>query len=77
MLALTISGLFWDLVVANLESESLWRMEFSQIFYFWYIDDVIKSVPQCKIGEILAVLNAYVDCNYEWKTKKRLIDSRT
>ena len=52
-----ISGLFADLVMEDLETECLRKLNFSPIFYFRYVDDVITCVPYDKIDEILTVLD--------------------
>ena len=57
----SISGLFADLVMEDLETECLRKLSFAPAFYFRYVDDVITCVPHDKIDEILAMFNTYDD----------------
>ena len=70
-----ISGLFADLVMEDLETKCLRKLNFAPIFYFRYVDIVIACIPHDKLDEMLTIFNAYDDrlqFTYELENNNRI-----
>lgn len=55
----SISGLFADIVMDDLETSCISKLSFKPLFYYRYVDDIITCIPKNKIDEIIGVFNGY------------------
>lgn len=56
-----ISPIFSDLVMTDLETECLSKLDFKPLFYFRYVDDILTCIPKDKIQQMLFIFNNYND----------------
>ena len=55
------SPIFADLVMDDLESECLSKLDFQPLFFLRYVDDVITCIPKNKVQYMLDIFNNYDD----------------
>ncbi|XP_043467539.1 protein dopey homolog PFC0245c-like [Leptopilina heterotoma] len=55
----SISGLFADIVMEDLETICLSKLSFKPLFFYRYVDDIITCIPADKINEIVDKFNGY------------------
>ena len=55
----TVSSIFADLVLADLEEHCLNQLDFKPTFFVRYVDDILTCIPIDKIEHILDTFNSY------------------
>lgn len=55
----SISSLLADIVMGDLESDCLKQLDYTPLFYYRYVDDIIIAIPQNKIDQTLTVFYGY------------------
>ena len=53
------STIFADIVMDDLETECLEKLDFTPVAYYRYIDDIFAIIPEDKIDHMLNVFNYY------------------
>lgn len=54
-----IFGLFADIVMSDLETECLKKLQFTPVFFFRYVDDIITCISRDRIDEMINIFNSY------------------
>ena len=54
-----ISSLIADIVMDDLETECINLLDYSPLFFYRYVDDIILCIPENKIHYTLDTFNAY------------------
>jgi len=57
----SLSSILADIVLQNLEKETLRRLNIDISFYYWYVNDVAIAVPHGMIDNVLKVFNSFHD----------------
>ena len=53
------SKIFSDIVMDDLETECLEKLDFTPVAYYRYIDDIFAIIPEDEIDHMLNVFNSY------------------
>ena len=57
----SISPVFSDMVMIDLELECIAKLDFIPLFFLRYVDDVITCIPNDKLDQMLHIFNSYND----------------
>ena len=55
----SVSSLFADIVMQDLENSCLKKLKFKTAFFYRYVDDILTTVPNDKIDFLLKTFNSY------------------
>jgi len=56
-----LSPIIADIVMQDLEKDSLNKINFKLSFYYRYVDDIIMAVPSDNVSQIYHIFNNYYD----------------